>query len=133
MSDVVADTHSVIWHFTAPQNFSTDASQAMDEAETNGIIFVSSITLVEMIYLVEKGKIVRDALDLLRDALDDINSAFQLIELNRGVADELEKISRNDVPDMPDRIIAASALHLNLPLVTKDSKIQSVNLIKTIW
>lgn len=133
MSDVVADTHSVIWHFTAPQNFSTAASQAMDSSEANGTIFVSSIPLVELIYLVEKGKIARDTLDLLGDALDDANSAFQLIELNRGVADELEKIPRKDVPDMPDRIISASALYLNIPLVTKDSKIQSVSLIQTIW
>lgn len=105
----------------------------MDSAEANGIIFVSSITLIELIYLVEKGKILRDTLDLLREALDDVNSAFQLLELNRGVTDKLDQIARTSVPDMPDRIIAASALHLKLPLVTKDSKIQTLSIIKTIW
>lgn len=133
MFDVVADTHSVIWHFTAPQNFSKDAAFAMDEAELNGSIFVSSITLVEMTYLIEKGKITRDAADLLRDAVDDFNSAFRLIELNRGVADELENISRNDIPDMPDRIITASALFLKLPLVSKDAQIRAANVVKMIW
>ena len=133
MNDVVADTHSVIWHFTAPQNFSKASAKAMDSAEANGIIFVSSITLIELIYLVEKGKILRDTLDLLREALDDVNSAFQLLELNRGVTDKLDQIARTSVPDMPDRIIAASALHLKLPLVTKDSKIQTLSIIKTIW
>ena len=33
---------------------------------------------------------------------------------------------------MPDRIIAATALHLGLPLITRDQRIQSAG-IKTIW
>ena len=41
-------------------------------------------------------------------------------------------VSRDVVPDMPDGIIAATALHLGLPLVTRDQRIQSAG-IKTIW
>jgi PIN domain nuclease of toxin-antitoxin system len=33
---------------------------------------------------------------------------------------------------MPDRIIAATANHLNLPLVTRDRKIRSSK-VKTVW
>lgn len=98
-----------------------------------GTIFVSSITIVELIYLIEKGRIPPDVLDLLRVALDDSTTAFRLIELSREVVDEIENISRLTVPDMPDRIIAASALHLNLPLVTKDHKIQALQNLNTIW
>jgi len=65
--------------------------------------------------------------------LDDPTTAFRLAELSRGICDEVENIPRVNVPDMPDRIISATALHLNLPLVTKDSKIQSLQIIKTIW
>ncbi len=36
------------------------------------------------------------------------------------------------VPDMPDRIIAATALHLSVPLVSKDSKIRLSGLA-TLW
>ncbi len=72
-------------------------------------------------------------MDLLRDALDDPTTAFRLFETNREVADEVENIPRQTVPEMPDRILAATALHLNLPLVTKDHKIQALQNIKTIW
>ena len=58
---------------------------------------------------------------------------FDCLKLNREVADEVENIPRRTVPEMPDRIIAATALHLNLPLVTKDHKIQALQNIKTIW
>jgi predicted nucleic acid-binding protein len=36
------------------------------------------------------------------------------------------------VPDMPDRIIAATAMHLGLPLVMGDRKVQA-SVIVTIW
>ena len=94
-------------------------------ADANGIIFVSAITIVELIYLIEKGKIPPDVLNLLRDAFDDLTTAFRLIEISREIGDKVENIPRLSVPDMPDRIIAATALHLNLPLVTKDNKFNS--------
>jgi len=41
-------------------------------------------------------------------------------------------VPRAEVPDMPDRIIAATALHLGLPLISRDRKIQLAGL-QTIW
>jgi PIN domain nuclease of toxin-antitoxin system len=42
-------------------------------------------------------------------------------------------IAEPEVPEMPDRIIAATALHLNCPLVTRDHKIRAFKDIITIW
>jgi hypothetical protein len=49
------------------------------------------------------------------------------------VARALAKIPRLTVPEMGDRIIAATALYLGLPLVTKDHKIRELSVIQTIW
>lgn len=133
MDDIVIDTHIAIWYFADATQLSKPAETAIDNAEANGIIFVSAITIVELIYLTEKGKIPPDVLDTLRDALDDPTTAFHLTETKREIADEVENIPRRTVPEMPDRIIAATALHLNLPLVTKDHKIQALQNIQTIW
>jgi PIN domain nuclease of toxin-antitoxin system len=133
MDDIVIDTHIVIWYFTEPNQLSGSAESAIDKAEANGTIYVSAITIVELIYLTEKAKIPADVLISLRQALDDPTTAFRLIALSGEVSDEVENISRLIVPEMPDRIIAATALHLNLPLITKDSKILALQNIKTIW
>jgi len=45
----------------------------------------------------------------------------------------IRQIPGETVPEMPDRIIAATALSLNLPLVTRDLKIQALTNLKTIW
>lgn len=133
MDDIVIDTHIAIWYFADATRLSKPAEIAIDNAEAGGIIFVSAITIVELIYLTEKGKIPSDVLDLLRNALDDPTTAFRLFEASREIADEVENIPRQIVPEMPDRIIAATSLHLSLPLVTKDHKIQALQNINTIW
>jgi predicted nucleic acid-binding protein len=48
------------------------------------------------------------------------------------VARALRQISREVVPDMPDRIIAATALYFHLPLITRDARIRAAS-IQTIW
>ncbi len=45
----------------------------------------------------------------------------------------IRQIPSETMPEMPDRIIAATSLSLNLPLVTRDLKIQSLTNLKTIW
>jgi predicted nucleic acid-binding protein len=37
------------------------------------------------------------------------------------------------IPELADRIIAATAVALNFPLITKDARIQSANIVTTIW
>lgn len=54
------------------------------------------------------------------------------LPLGFGVAQAVAPIPRDFVPDMPDRIIAATAVHLELPLVTRDSEIRSTAL-DVIW
>jgi predicted nucleic acid-binding protein len=44
----------------------------------------------------------------------------------------LERIPRDAVPDLPDRVISATALALGLPLVTRDARIREAG-IETIW
>jgi PIN domain nuclease of toxin-antitoxin system len=133
MDNVVADTNVVIWYFTDPTKLSKSAEKHLDTAASSGAIYVSSITLVELVYLVEKGKLPQQILVLLRDALDDDAAAFRLIELTREIADEIENIPRSVVPDMPDRIIAATALFLNLPLISSDADIAKLTSINTVW
>lgn len=95
-------------------------------------LLVPSICLVEIIYLTEKQRIPAEALDRLRDHLAQPDSGLLLVPLDLGVTQALQEISRLDVPDMPDRIIAATALHLRLPLVSADRKIRA-SIVETIW
>jgi predicted nucleic acid-binding protein len=54
------------------------------------------------------------------------------VELNLSIVQKLKNISRDIVPDMPDRIIAATALYLGMPLISPDMKIQ-LSGIEIVW
>lgn len=133
MAAVVCDTHSAIWYLHDNARLSKNAGFAMDSAlDAGDPIYVPSICLVEVTYLVEKGRIPAGAMARLRVAVEERSSGFKISPLDRAVADAVERIRRQDVPDLPDRVIAATALALNLPLVTRDGKIRSTT-IETIW
>jgi hypothetical protein len=68
----------------------------------------------------------------LIQALDDPATPCLLAPLDRLVADALESVSRNEVPDLPDRIVTATAVALRVPLISRDRKIRSPQ-IQTIW
>jgi len=53
--------------------------------------------------------------------------------LDLAAAERLAQIPRAVVADMSDRIIAATALSLGLPLVTADTAIRKLTNITTIW
>jgi PIN domain nuclease of toxin-antitoxin system len=60
MPDLVIDTHIAVWALTEPHMLSVNAKAALVAAEANGIIYVSSMTLIELVYLTEKGKVAPD-------------------------------------------------------------------------
>jgi PIN domain nuclease of toxin-antitoxin system len=131
-SSVVVDTHAAVWFRTEPGKLSAAAIAALDEAEANGEIYVSAITLVELRYLVDKGRVAPEILKAIRESLDDDTTAYVLAPLDSAVADATEHIARADVPDMPDRIIAATAFSLGLAVVARDGKIRTSG-VATIW
>ncbi len=133
MTGVVADTHATIWYLERSSALSATASAAMLSAvRSGGSIVVASITLVEIAHLVEKSRIDPDSFDRVTQALADPRSGFILAALDLAVTEALRRVPRHVVPDMPDRIIAATALHLGLPVVSRDRKIQA-SAILTIW
>jgi PIN domain nuclease of toxin-antitoxin system len=132
---VVADTHAMIWYVDAPHELSPGATAVMDAAANTGgeYIFISAITLVEMRYLVEKNRINVMVLTRVEQELDEPDPMIVATSVDRTISDALASIPRLIVPDMPDRIIAATALALGLPLVTRDTEIRRLTSIATVW
>ncbi|MFZ4728013.1 MAG: type II toxin-antitoxin system VapC family toxin [Pseudanabaena sp.] len=134
MMSVVADTHTIIWYLRSPEKLSENAVTSLDNALNNGeSIFISAISLVEMNYLVEKNRIPTSSLEQLLQLIDDPLVKLVVVPLDTPVAKSFTQIPREIVPEMGDRIIAATSLYLGLPLVTKDHKIRNLSNIQTIW
>ena len=125
----------MIWYVDAPHELSPAATAAMDAAANTGgeYIFISAITLVELRYLVEKNRIKAMVFTRAEQELDEPDAMIVATSLDRTISDALASIPRDIVPDMPDRIIAATALALGLPLVSRDTEIRRLTNVTSIW
>ncbi len=129
----VLDTHAAIWYVFARKRLSEDALRFIRKTVDSGKpVYISAISLIETIYLLERGRIPGEAIQRLEAALKAADSGLVVAAVDENVAERVHEVPRDLVPDMPDRIIAATALHLGLPLVTRDQRIQSTG-IQTIW
>ena len=134
MNRYVTDTHALIWHLTEDERLSLTCRTAFacaDSAEAQ--IWIPAIVLVEVIYLAEKSRVPSNLVERMLDAVTPPRFGYSVAALDVNVARNLIQIPRDVVPDMPDRIIAATALTLGAPLLTKDSKIRAVPGLSTIW
>jgi len=133
MPGVVTDTHTIVWYLSRDSRLSLTAHEALTKATTGGdLIHIPSICLVELTYLAEKGRLPSAARDALVETLDDPAGPCTLVPLDRLVADALQFVQRIEVPDLPDRIVAATALALRMPLISRDRKIRASQ-VQTIW
>lgn len=133
MPDYVTDTHGLIWYLEDSPRLGRAARKAYLACDQgDGVIYVPTICLVEIAYLQEKGRITADLKAHLDAELSSNESGLLLADLTFEVANMVSQVSREQVPDMPDRIIAATALYLGLPLISRDRKIR-LSAVKTIW
>ncbi|MEH2138274.1 type II toxin-antitoxin system VapC family toxin [Nostoc sp.] len=133
MSNLVTDTHALIWYLEDSSRLSPAANQAFEECESGAIvIYIPTICLVEIVYLQEKGRISADMKSQLDAALIAGTSGMIIANLTDEIVTALATIPRDSVPDMPDRIIAATAKYLGLPLISRDSRMP-LSGVAIIW
>jgi predicted nucleic acid-binding protein len=93
---------------------------------------VSTVSLAEVVYLIEKNRLPAAAYEDLRRALMDQNHVLTEAVFGVEVVESMRRVSRAEVPDLPDRVVAATALHFGVPVITRDGRIRGSNL-QTIW
>lgn len=129
----VADTHAVIWYLANDSRLSAKALTVFANALiARQRIGVSAISLVEMVYLIEKGKVPAQRFTELVNRLNTSDSVLMQIPVDQAVARAMTRVDVLQIPDMPDRIIAATAAHLNVPIISRDGRI-ALSSLETIW
>jgi len=92
-------------------------------------IYIPSLVFAEILYLGEKGRITVSFEEVGYYLKQYPN--FQESPINFAVIQMAATIK--DIRELHDRLIAATALSLNLPLITNDPVIESSAFIKTVW
>jgi PIN domain nuclease of toxin-antitoxin system len=127
----VTDTHALIWHLTGDPRLSAEARRVFQNTDQGReTVHIPCILLFELSYLFEKKKVgvnIGNVVSLLRSS-----SNYRVEPMYVSVIQQSLSLSRADVPDPWDRLIAGTAIHLGFPLITRDQDLQSSG-IKTLW
>lgn len=132
MAGVVADTHALLWMLDGTlSDRSRVAAGRIAQALAARAVHVSIGSFLDLRYLVDSG---RRPPEILEDARSIVESdAFTIVPLDLSVIDRMAAISRDAVPDPFDRIIAATALTAELPLVTADERLRAALGQQAVW
>jgi PIN domain nuclease of toxin-antitoxin system len=129
----VADTHAALWYLFGDSHLSVAAKSAFDAAASSRRkIVLSVISLAEVVYLVEKNRLPASAYADLQAALRDPDHVLQEAPVTAEIIDAMLEVPRVDIPDMPDRIVAATAVYFHVPTISRDGRIHSSN-VQTVW
>lgn len=128
--DYLADTVAIVRHLRQHPALGRQVAGILQEAD-QGLhrIYISAITLMEVLYLSEAGRIDLPLGELMATVSHSCN--YHVVPVDADVT--LAAIGINDVPELHDRIIVATARHLGVPILTGDLVIAASRHVQTLW
>lgn len=129
---ILLDTHVVVWLASGDARISNAAQTAIEKAR-QGVrgLAISDFTLFELSLLFRKKRF-----DLVTDAesfLSEVEHRFIVLPITANVAWQASELPAGYPKDPADRIIGATALVEDIPLITADRQIRNSRALPTIW
>ena len=130
MPTCITDTHSLLWAFTKPRKLGDQARRAFEEiAKGESTLLIPVIVLAELIFTIENKPVQADLDDILSAIQNSSNVEF--VDFDYESAMHLRDLKA--IPEMHDRMIAATAIEYQAILITIDETITTSGLVNVIW
>ena len=130
---IVLDTHVLIWWIENPAQLSPKARRAIAKDSLENGIIVSSVSALEIATLVRRNRLhLAVSVDLWLANVQRLPELHfepvtaEMAQIAGSIGEELHG-------DPVDRLIAATAVVLNAPLVTADTKLREYKGLDTVW
>ena len=127
---ILLDTHVLVWWVNQERKqFSRKARQALERNE----LLVSSISIFEIVTLERRGRLrfriaATEWLARLRGLPE-----YRIEPVTDDIAERAGQLGDGFGGDPADRLIAATALLREVPLVTYDQRLRETGVLPTIW
>ena len=129
MTQYVSDTMAIV-SYLSKRRLPPSVKQVFQSADVGlCTIFIPAIVAVEIGYLSEKGRIDVSLADLRHQISQYTTYRFQPLTFD--IVEVCAQIT--DIPELHDRLIAATAKSLGLPLISNDPIIQKSTFLTTLW
>ena len=128
---ILLDTHVVIWLAFEPDKLSKRAKEAIRAARIQGGLAIAGITLLELAWLAEKGRVATTL--SVESFVRLCASKMTVLTITPEIAARAVNFPDPYPKDPQDRLIGATALVEGIELITHDKQIKKSGMISIIW
>lgn len=129
MDTIVADTHALVWQLTAPGRLGAGARRAFQQVDAGRwLCYVPVAALIEMALLYERGRLRASVATVLQTLAPHGNYAVLALDVEQVIA----FASLSAVRDPMDRLIAAAARATGSRLVSRDTALDNLDVVR-VW
>ena len=128
---ILLDTHVLLWMASDPKRLSSKARKAIRNARQNTGVAVATITLWELAWLAQNGRI--QILSSVESFVRETVARVILRPMTPEIAAVAVRLPAGYPKDPADRVIGSTAIVEGMPLVTADQQIRRAKAVDTIW
>ena len=128
---ILLDTCAIIWDALETSKLTPKAKKAIQQAENE--LLICDISIWEISMLIKKKRLLVDDttsgfINLLFQARN-----FHIQEITPKIAELSVNFGTEINNDPADRLIAATSILMNAPIITADQNIRDATILETIW
>lgn len=128
---ILLDTCAIVWDALEPDKLSPKAKKAIKDFDDE--LIISDISIWEISMMINKGRIEIDGSSSEFTKLLIQARNYQVQEITPEIAELSVNFGVEINKDPADRLIAATSILCNAPIVTADKNLRGASLIETIW
>lgn len=128
---ILLDTCAIIWDALDQDKLTRKASKAINETEAD--IIICDISIWEISMLIKKKRLIINGTtsEFINLFIDSRN--IQIQEITPEIAELSVNFGEDINNDPADRLIAATSILKNAPIVTADQNLRDAPILETIW
>jgi PIN domain nuclease of toxin-antitoxin system len=130
---ILMDTCAIIWDALQKDRLTKKAKTAISKADKNAEILICDISIWEIAMLVKRKRLEIDdtAANLVRLFLESRN--VTVVPISPEIAELSVNLGPEINNDPADRIIVATSIIKQAPLITADSNLRDARIVETLW
>lgn len=130
---ITMDTCAIVWDALEPSKLSAKAKKAIKKADEKNELLMCDISIWEISMLVKRKRIEVDETpaNLVKLILSSRN--YTVVNISPEIAELSVNLDDDINSDPADRIIAATSILNQAPVVTADKNLRDATILETVW